>query len=83
MEYLINDPVLFVSSITLILSQLCMGGIAKDYLGATGFSAYWLVASPSGIFYYIEIKRKNKEKVGWLPWLYVVALVITLYRRFW
>lgn len=82
MENLIGDPILLVSGIIAILAQLHMGGIARDYIGAKGFEAYWIAVSPAGIFYYIEIKRKNKEKIGLLPWVYFISVVLVLYKQF-
>lgn len=66
-----DDPILLSAFIVLVVCWVCMGGMAKDYIGAKGLSAYWLIVTPSGIFHYVEMTLKNNKRVGGLFWVFI------------
>jgi len=57
------------------ISWLCMGCLAKDYLGAKGIKAYFLVATGWGILVYLRIRKENKKSIGPLFYIFVVSLI--------
>lgn len=59
-----------------------MGALAKDYVGAKGLFAYWIIATPSGIIKYVEMTKKENKRIGFLFWVFVVAFAVAIYRKF-